>query len=172
MTITRPLRRMTLHLSQIGLTLGLTFTVGPFGLQLGGSVGGVDRPGTALGDDLLVAVNDAAAGEVVGRELHDDAVLRKDADVVLPHLAADVREDLVSVAQFHILRTLVSDGAALRDPAPCAHGHSEQQKRAACASDLVYLEPARCAKIGASTGGSGLRPVRRRPQAGSEEPLR
>ena len=27
MTITRPWRRMTLHLSQIGLTLGLTFTV-------------------------------------------------------------------------------------------------------------------------------------------------
>ena len=26
MTMTRPLRRMTLHLSQIGLTLGLTFT--------------------------------------------------------------------------------------------------------------------------------------------------
>jgi len=25
--MTRPLRRMTLHLSQIGLTLGLTFTV-------------------------------------------------------------------------------------------------------------------------------------------------
>jgi hypothetical protein len=29
MTMTRPLRRMTLHLSQIGLTLGLTFTAGP-----------------------------------------------------------------------------------------------------------------------------------------------
>src|SRR5580765_2585035 len=28
MTMTRPWRRMTLHLSQIGLTLGLTFTVG------------------------------------------------------------------------------------------------------------------------------------------------
>jgi hypothetical protein len=27
MTITRPWRRITLHLSQIGLTLGLTFTV-------------------------------------------------------------------------------------------------------------------------------------------------
>ncbi len=27
MTMTRPCRRITLHLSQIGLTLGLTFTV-------------------------------------------------------------------------------------------------------------------------------------------------
>jgi hypothetical protein len=30
MTMTRPWRRMTLHLSQIGLTLGLTFTALPF----------------------------------------------------------------------------------------------------------------------------------------------
>ena len=29
-TMTRPLRRITLHLSQIGLTLGLTFIAGPF----------------------------------------------------------------------------------------------------------------------------------------------
>src|SRR5450631_4309251 len=50
---------------------------------------------------LLVAVNDSAAGEVVGRELHHYPILRKDPDVVLPHLAADVREHLVSVAQFH-----------------------------------------------------------------------
>jgi hypothetical protein len=28
--MTRPLRRITLHLSQIGLTLGLTFMSGPF----------------------------------------------------------------------------------------------------------------------------------------------
>jgi len=28
-TMTRPWRRITLHLSQMGLTLGLTFTVGP-----------------------------------------------------------------------------------------------------------------------------------------------
>jgi hypothetical protein len=30
MTITRPWRRITLHLSQIGLTLGFTFTALPF----------------------------------------------------------------------------------------------------------------------------------------------
>ena len=39
MTITRPFRRITLHLSQMGLTLGLTF----------------------MGLFLLVAVDDAAA---------------------------------------------------------------------------------------------------------------
>src|SRR5947209_7139831 len=41
---------------------------------------------------LLVPVDDSTAGEVVGGELDDDPVLREDADVVLPHLAADVRQ--------------------------------------------------------------------------------
>src|SRR6478735_6335620 len=53
------------------------------------------RPG------LAVAVDDTAAGQVVGAELHDHAVLRDDADVVLPHLARDRGEDLVSVAQLN-----------------------------------------------------------------------
>ena len=45
---------------------------------------------------LLVPVNDSATSEVVGRKLNDHPILRQDADVVLPHLAADVGEDLVS----------------------------------------------------------------------------
>src|SRR3954451_24352591 len=48
---------------------------------------------------LLVPVDDPTAGEVVRRELDDDPVLGKDPDVVLSHLAADVGEDLVAVAQ-------------------------------------------------------------------------
>src|SRR4051794_25997439 len=85
-TMTRPWRRITLHLSQMGLTLGLTFMSGPWGL-----------PGSAAG--LLVAVDDPTSGEVVRRELDHHAVLGEDPDVVLPHLAADVGEDLVPVAQ-------------------------------------------------------------------------
>src|SRR2546423_1178097 len=54
-TMTRPCRRITLHLSQIFLTLGLTFT------------------GAFL---LLVPVDDPTAGKVVGGELDDDPVLR------------------------------------------------------------------------------------------------
>src|SRR5699024_7902654 len=69
--------------------------------------GGVDPPrprrGGAAGDRelsvLLVAVADPSAGEVVVRQLHDHAVLRQDADVVLPHLAADVGEDLMPVLE-------------------------------------------------------------------------
>src|SRR3954451_8176279 len=76
--MTRPWRRITLHLSQIFLTLGLTFTV------------------VLL---LLVPVDDPTAGQVVRRQLDHDSVLRKDADVVLPHLAADVRQNAVTVGE-------------------------------------------------------------------------
>src|SRR6476660_10209183 len=100
--MTRPWRRITLHLSQIGLTLGLTFTKGPFPLQRS-SVG-----------CLLVAVDDPTSREVVRRELHHDAVLGEDPDVVLAHLAADVGKDLVPVAQLdpeHRVRESLDDGA-------------------------------------------------------------
>mgnify|MGYP003340292131 CR=1 FL=1 len=49
----------------------------------------------------LVPVHDATAGEVIWRQFHDDAVVEEDADVVLPHLAADVGEHLVSVLQLN-----------------------------------------------------------------------
>src|SRR3954454_9223837 len=49
----------------------------------------------------LVAVDDAATGQVVGRKLHDNPIFRQDADVVLPHLAADVRQDLVAIGELH-----------------------------------------------------------------------
>ncbi|GAA2189581.1 hypothetical protein GCM10009786_23260 [Leucobacter alluvii] len=40
-----------------------------------------------LPSDLLVAVDDTAAGQIVGRQLNDHAILGKDADVVLTHFA-------------------------------------------------------------------------------------
>src|ERR687889_300351 len=92
MTMTRPCRRMTRHLLQIRLTLGLTFTV-----CLNYSVGREQvspRP-------LFVPVDDAPAGQVVRRKLDDDPVLGKDADVVLPHLAADVSQHLVTIRELH-----------------------------------------------------------------------
>src|SRR5882724_3655441 len=89
--MTRPCRRITLHLSQIFLTLGWTFT----------SVASPSFWWCAGGSRSLVAVHDAATGEVVRRELNDDPVLRQDADVVLPHLAADVCEHPVTVLELH-----------------------------------------------------------------------
>src|SRR6476661_10854869 len=82
--MTRPWRRITLHLSQIGLTLGLTFIWDSL---------------SAVGS--LVAVDDPTSGQVVRRELHHDPVLGEDPDVVLAHLAADVGENLVAVAELH-----------------------------------------------------------------------
>src|SRR5688500_6963567 len=50
---------------------------------------------------LLVAIDDAPTGQVVRRELDDDPVLGKDADVVLPHLAGDVSQHLVTIGELH-----------------------------------------------------------------------
>src|SRR5919107_3499330 len=88
MTMTRPCRRMTRHLLQIRLTLGLTFTV---------CLNCFDRDG----NPSLVAVDDAPPGQVVRRELDDDPVLGEDADVVLPHLPADVSQHLVTIGKLH-----------------------------------------------------------------------
>ena len=84
MTITRPLRRMTLHLSQIFFTLGLTFTIRLlFSLLL----------------LLLVPVNDSTSCEVIWTQFYDHTIFRQDADVVLSHLPADVGENFVSIGE-------------------------------------------------------------------------
>ena len=80
MTITTPWRRITLHFSQMGLTLGLTFTATPL---------------------LLVSIRDAASGQVVRRELDLDPVSGEDPDVVHPHLPGDVRQHFVAVLELH-----------------------------------------------------------------------
>src|SRR4051795_4608043 len=48
---------------------------------------------------LLVAIGDAAAGQVVRSELHLHLVARQDPDVVHPHLPRDVRQHLVAVLE-------------------------------------------------------------------------
>src|SRR5690606_27276469 len=72
-TMTRPWRRITLHLSQIFFTLGLTF-IEKLSLRYELNVGDVELS--------LVAVDDATAAEVVRREFHHDPVLGEDSDVV------------------------------------------------------------------------------------------
>src|SRR5205823_9857954 len=48
-----------------------------------------------------VAIGDSATGEVVRGELDLHLVARKDADVVLPHLPRDRREDAVPAVDLH-----------------------------------------------------------------------
>jgi hypothetical protein len=74
-----PSRRTTLQCSHSFLMEGRTFMVSSRSLE---------------------SVNDAAAGEVVGGHLYENPVTGKDADEVLAHLSADVRQHLVFVLQF------------------------------------------------------------------------
>src|ERR671913_1607902 len=69
---------------------------------------------------LAVAEDDAATGQVIWAELHHHAVLGEDPDVVLAHLARDVREDLVTVRELdpkHRVRESLDDRALDLDDA-------------------------------------------------------
>src|SRR5699024_4634423 len=104
--MTRPCRRITLHFSQIFLTLGCTFTSveSPEVLSAPSLAAARKRvlpAGTGRKGFSPVSEDDPTAGEVIGRQLHHHPVLREDPDVVLPHLATDVGEDLVSVLQLN-----------------------------------------------------------------------
>src|SRR5262245_59301412 len=62
----------------------------------------------------LVAEIDAAAREIVGRDLHDDAVADAGADAELAHLARHIRENLMLVVERH---AIVAVGQHLGDGA-------------------------------------------------------
>src|SRR5256885_16934775 len=78
-----PCRRITLHRSHILLTDGRTF---------------MSLPSLRTSP---VPVDDPPSGEIVGRKLNQDPVPGEDPDVVHPHLPRDMRQDPVSVVQFH-----------------------------------------------------------------------
>src|SRR5262245_65905248 len=62
----------------------------------------------------LVAEIDAAAREIVGRDLHDDTVAHAGADAELAHLARHIRENLVLVVERHAIIAVgqhLGDGA-------------------------------------------------------------
>ena len=80
MTMTRPLRLMTLHFSQIGLTEGLTFisALPPFPYRYEPC-----QPYTAPTlHALFETIGDTATGQVVRGKLNRDLIARQDANEV------------------------------------------------------------------------------------------
>jgi len=57
--------------------------------------------GMAFGALSTVAEGNPGFAEVVGGHFHIDSVTYADADEVFPHLAGDVRQDLVPVGEGH-----------------------------------------------------------------------
>lgn len=130
-------RRITLHFSHIGLTLGRTFigascqsgcwscrwswvSAGPAPTREVGRSPclGPGASGGAAERGLLVAVGDSAAGEIVGGELDLDLVTGEDADVVAPHLARYMAQHVVTVLEFdpeHRIGERFCDGAFEHD---------------------------------------------------------
>src|SRR5712691_11194283 len=67
---------------------------------------------------LAVAVDDAAARQVVGRKLDADAVTGRDADEVATHAARRVGDELVAVLELHLehrVRESLRDGGVHDD---------------------------------------------------------
>ncbi len=56
-------------------------------------------PGPFLIQWLLVPVNNAAAGQVIGTQLNNYLVFRQNSDVVLTHFPRNVSKNLVTVGQ-------------------------------------------------------------------------
>jgi hypothetical protein len=82
--MTRPLRLIILHFSQIGFTDGLTFMEIP-----------------PLVFSALAAPGDPTAGQIIGRKLDSNFITGIDADKILAHLSRDMRHYLVAVGQLH-----------------------------------------------------------------------
>ena len=63
---------------------------------------------------LLITISNATSGEVIWTKFYNHTILGKDANVVLSHLAADVRKNLVPICKLdseHGVRECFSYGA-------------------------------------------------------------
>lgn len=90
------------------------------------SLSSYSRMRAVTSECLAVSIYDATASQVVWAQLNHHAVFGKNADVVLAHLARNVRQDLVAVRQLypeHCVRERFSNRALDLDDAVFL-GHS------------------------------------------------
>src|SRR4029453_7761182 len=82
---------------------------------------------------LFVAIRDPPAVQVVWRQLDLDPVARQDADVMPPHLAGNMAEDLVPVVELDLEHRVwegLDDLALHLDLLFLGHGRSEEHTSA------------------------------------------
>jgi hypothetical protein len=110
MTRTTPLRRTTLHLSQIFLTDALTFIT--------------TNPGSCLTARALRLLHNPSTGQIPRTQLHHDPVPDEDADEISTGPSADVRRDLVAAIDAHLVQPARQPGPdhAFDDPI-AVHGN-------------------------------------------------
>ena len=99
MTITRPLRRITLHFSHMGFTDGLTFIV------LNHSFQRFVSNSFARGS-LLAAPGDPAAGQVIGRHLHGDLIAGQNPDEIHSEFSGNMRQNCVTISNVNLERCI------------------------------------------------------------------
>lgn len=95
MTRTLPWRRITLQEPQMRRTEARTFIFFLSCIWFG-------LAATTVAASTFPSVHDAAASEIVGRQFDGNCVPRGDADVVHPHLAGDVCQDLLAVFKLNV----------------------------------------------------------------------
>ena len=126
MILMEPFLLMTLHFSQIGLTEDLTFIsillswanksrriiISPLFIKYKGMVFMQSHEyfpvyGAVSGKNdyalqLLVSPGDPSLAQIIRGKFHRDPVSGQDADIIHAEFAADMRQHLVSVLQFHL----------------------------------------------------------------------
>ncbi|ANR70703.1 hypothetical protein AXF19_06725 [Selenomonas sp. oral taxon 126] len=124
MTMTRPLRLMILHFSQIFLTDGLTFTalasfrLLTFKVQVDLFYSSTENPVWLVFSGLFEAICNTSTSQIVRGEFDGYLVARQNTDEVHAYLSGYMSEDDVSILKFdleHRIGKLLDDSSLYLD---------------------------------------------------------